>query len=388
MTQMQELREGDPVVRSRRLTPSWRRRTGEVVDDQMQELKDIAQGIRRRWWIPTVLAIVGAGAGVVAGTQVPPVYRAEATVLVGPTDGSVTHSSTVRTSEDLAAFYADMARREIVLRPVDEELRLRGQWYDLRNRVSAVVPAQNPRLVTVTVMGANQKKTEDAANAIVDRLARLSPGRPGGNEQQFVNQQAFNLQATIHDAQKRIGDLKDEASLVANPAKRRDLQREIAQREALVVEWQKNYVELITAEPTSDAGGLQVIDEATPVTGMGRSGLAKQAVIGGGVGGILGLVIAWLLHGLTSRREQGKPASQLSSADRPGAPPSRPRSPAHQPTVRGVDAGAAASPLLNGSQRRTESPVPSPGPARGPRADEGPDRHSRRNRGAGDDNRG
>ena len=115
-------------------------------------VSEIRRRILRYWWIPVLCALIGTAVGLAAPKTVPPLYRSQATVLVGSTEGSVTHSSTIRASEDLAAFYADMARREVVLRPVVQRLNLPMRWDLLRNQVSATVPPQNLRLVQVVVV--------------------------------------------------------------------------------------------------------------------------------------------------------------------------------------------------------------------------------------------
>ncbi len=281
--------------------------------------------VRHFYWLPLLLAVVGALAGFGAGTGVPAVYRAEATVLVGPTDGSVTHTATIRTSEDLAAFYADMARREIVLNPVVRSLDLHMSWDQLRNRVGATVPDQNLRLVTVTILGNSPTQAKLLANGVVDELVSLSPVTPGGSDQAFVNAQARQLQETITAGQQQIDDWRADLSKAAEPEDQRQLRGEINAQEQLVADWQRTYVELIAAEPSSDAGGLQILDHASMVEGMGRSGPARQAALGAAVGAMLGSLIAWVAYRRRLRQEAPHRAAPLmgrapSPADREPRP--------------------------------------------------------------------
>lgn len=271
---------------------------------QNMDLGDVAGGIRRRWWLVMLLAVLGASAGYYTAANVPVIYRAEATILVGPTDGAVTHSSTIRASEDLAAFYADMARRQLVLDPVVRRLGLDGTWADLRDEVSAQVPAQNLRLVTVTVLGDEQGATEDIADAIVEQLVALSPAAPDGNEQAFVNQQVDDLKNSIEQAEQRINELESRIDQTTDESARDTMHDQIAALQAQVSDWQTTYVDLVGVEPSSDAGGLQVLDEAVPVTDKDRSGQVKQAAVGGLAGGVLGMLLAWLLHRRHARRVQ------------------------------------------------------------------------------------
>lgn len=297
------------------------------------DLGDVAGGIRRRLWLPGILALAGAILGFYASTALPAVYRSQATLLVGPTNGSVTHSSTVSASQQLATFYADMARRELVLRPVVQQLHNGMAWFDLRDDVSAVVPPQNLRLVTVTVMGASQAETQRAANLIVKNVVDLSPAPPGGNQQAFVNRQAADLERTIGATQAEIKQLKSQAAAATDPTVRDNLQHQINVAQNNVDDWQKTYVELIGVDPTADAGGLQVLDHATPVTDAGRSGTIKLTLVGAIGGGIVGMLLAWQLYRRDRRRLQERrlggtgtgplsprPAGPTGTASATGAP--------------------------------------------------------------------
>jgi hypothetical protein len=280
---------------------------------------------------------------------VPPVYRSEATVLVGPTQGAVTHSSTIKASEDLAMFYADMARRQLVLQPVVDRLRPRMSWVALRDEVSALVPPQNPRLVEVRVAGADQRQASAAANAIVRQLVTLSPPLASGNEQAFVNGQVANLKVTLADGTKEIQRLKRVLARTTDPNLQDDVRRQIRQQQRLVQDWQKAYVELITVEPSADAGGLQVLDTASAVTGLDRLATAKLAAVGVLLGAVLGLVIAWLLHIRDARSRH----RTRRGDGRPGVPGHRvPSGPPIPPDATdGADAADGAIPVPSSSSR-------------------------------------
>lgn len=275
------------------------------------QLRDLTGFVRRVWWIPVVLAFAGVTLGITTSTNVPPLYRSEATVLVGPTDGSITQTSTIRASEDLAAFYADMARRQVVLQPVVRRLGLPQSWVELRNQVSAVVPDENLRIVTVTVTAKSQRRANDIANQLVDGLVSLSSEDPSENAQAFINEQADNLKAMIAERKDDIDSLEAQARATNNPDLKSTLHQEANEKKNRLIEWQKVYVELASAEPTADAGGLQVIDEAAPATDKGRAGTPKQAIFGGGVGVAVGVLISWLLY----RRSTATDAP-VSSVDR------------------------------------------------------------------------
>lgn len=280
------------------------------------QLRDLTRFVRRVWWIPAVLAVAGAALGMAAPSNVAPVYRSEATVLVGPTDGSITQTSTIRASEDLAAFYADMARRQIVLQPVVKSLDLPQSWVELRNQISAVVPRENLRIVTVTVTANTQRRATDIANELVAGLVSLSSADPSENAQAFINEQADSLKAMIAERKADIESLEEQARETDDPALKSDLRTEANEKKNRLIDWQRVYVELASAEPTADAGGLQVIDEAAPVTDLDRAGAPRQAVVGGVVGASVGVLFSWLLY---RRQTASEAPAQSATVDEEGS---------------------------------------------------------------------
>jgi succinoglycan biosynthesis transport protein ExoP len=266
------------------------------------ELRGLVQRVRRRWWVPAGLAIAGVVLGVAVSDQVSPVHRAQGTLLVGPINGTVTKSTTLRASESLATFYADLARRQVVLDPVVDTLRLSRSWAELRNHVSAVIPDRNPRAVTVTVTDANEQRAAQVTAAIIKQLIALSPAPSGQTEQGFVSEQVASLRATIKQAEARIDQLQASLPQQTDAKQREALTQQLSEREALLNEWRHTYVELMALDPTSDAGGLQLLDDVSPVTSLDRAGTARQGVLGGVVGAVLGLLIVWRRFTLGPRR--------------------------------------------------------------------------------------
>jgi succinoglycan biosynthesis transport protein ExoP len=308
------------------------------------DLRDLAHNARRLWWVPVAMAVVGASLGVLAATNLNPVHRAQGTVLVGPLDSTVTRSTTLRASESLATFYADLARREVVLVPVRERLGLSTSLAQLRNSVSAVVPEQNPRVVTITVEGDSEEQANSIAQAIVDELVSLSPAPTGPTQPEFVSTQADALEAAIQQAEAGLQELEEQLTATTDPAQRVELEGTITLRQQSLNESRQTYVDLMSLEPDSDAGGLAVLDGVASVTRAGRAGPTTGALLGGVVGAVLGLVAVWLLD----RRKR----AQLVEPEEPAAP-----APAQTPTVNLVvrpTASAANRRLPRASPRRTE----------------------------------
>lgn len=324
-------------------------------------MSEVGWAFRRLWWIVVLLSALGAAAGLTAAQNVPPVYRSQATLLVGPTEGAVTHTSTIRTSEDLAKFYADMARREIVLGPVNRKLGLDGTWVTLRNRVSSKVPDENLRLVTVTVMGPRRAETLGIADAIVTKLVSLSPAVDAADDEAFVNQQASRLKARIRSTQRSLDDLRAELIEASSTEVQAQISDQMARETDLLDSWQRAYIEYIAAEPKSGAGGLQVLDPAAPAPDQGRSSEIRLALVGSTGGATLGLLMAWLWHRRSSRDRGAEPPGYPPTVRKVPARGSKGLSPARGRPLRHPDRGAGApkgpsgrrQPVSSGSGRHS-----------------------------------
>jgi capsular polysaccharide biosynthesis protein len=277
--------------------------------------RDLTASTLRRWWIPLALALVGVGLGAFGAVSFATVYRSEGTVLVGPINSTITRSTTLRASESLATFYADMARRQVVLEPVRDRLQLTLSVDALRDAVSAKVPDQNPRVVTVTVQSDDKKTARRIAAALVDELVSLSPAPTGVTQPVFVTEQAAALEATIQDAEREVDALRTSLDATADAGERADLERTIGVKQQFLNDSRQTYVELVSLEPDSDAGGLTVLDSVIDVS-PGRAGPVTGALVGGGVGAVLGVLVVWLL---ARRRRPPMPVAPDETAQ-PAAP--------------------------------------------------------------------
>ncbi|MGH3413560.1 MAG: hypothetical protein ACRDPH_10825 [Marmoricola sp.] len=289
------------------------------MDDHV-EFRDVGSRFRRHWWVPALLAVAGVVLAVVVSNRVAPIYRAQGTLLVGPLSQTVTLSSTVNASESYAGFYADLARRETVLRPVVNQLHLKITWGQLSDEVSAVVPDQNPRVVTVEVDDPAQARANRITRAILQRLRALAPHSSGiGNEQSFLRQQATSLQSSIDDAQATVDRLQKAATKEPDAQRRAVLNQRRSDQQKRLGDFRHTYAELMSIAPEANAGGLHSLDGVMPVNSLDRAGIVRQGLLGGVVGGVLGMLIVWLLT--WPRRRRPALAVLEEDLDRHPSPP-------------------------------------------------------------------
>jgi capsular polysaccharide biosynthesis protein len=344
--------------------------------DQRVDSRRVLGGLGRRWWLILLLTLLGAGAGYAAAATMEPAYQATGSILVGrPFEAANPDKDYIEASQQLAQAYADVASRQPVLEGVVDDLSLSTTWTDLRDRMSADVPEDNPQLIVVTVEASSPGAAAEISNQILDRVVGLSPtqGQVDVEEiQSFVSSRLETLQRDIRNQQLRIDEL-EQALSVAAPKEIGDLQAQIDASQELLIQWQANYSGLLNffgeqASPNQ----LQVLEtsvsESTPV----RPLVPLYTALAGGAGFFVGLAIAYALE---FRREQrlsrefvaaGSAGGTESSRGEP-APPVPPA-----PTPRQISEGPdgetaqpAVSPKRSGSQERSRSSRPmqmTPGP--------------------------
>ena len=247
-------------------------------------------------------------------------HRSQGTVLVGPLDSTVTRSTTLRASESLATFYADLARRELVLVPVRERLGLEMPLEQLRTSVSATVPDENRRVVVVTVESGSEEEARSIASEIVTELVSLSPAPTGATAPEFVGAQVDALETTIQRSEAQIEELQATLSQTTGEPERAELERTITLRQELLNEQRQTYVELVSLEPDSDAGGLAVLDDVASVTHAGRASPSTGALVGAAAGAVVGLVLVWLLDRRKRARDVVPEGPEEPVAAAPAAP--------------------------------------------------------------------
>src|SRR5260370_39726548 len=100
----------------------------------------------RRWvFLPFVLGLVAGAGGLLVGSQLVPVYRATATVMIRPGSG-VTQPANFLTLDQLARTYAQLITRRALLAQVIGDLGLGTTPPQLSTMISAI-PERDTRLL-------------------------------------------------------------------------------------------------------------------------------------------------------------------------------------------------------------------------------------------------
>ena len=243
-----------------------------------------------------LIAILGALAGYIISRQQTPVYQATTTVLVGDSIKSTNVDRVdIQVSEALVQTYVEVARRQPVLQGVVTALNLNGSWQALSKQIQ-VTQIESTQLIEIVVEGNSPEMARMIADEIVNQLILLSPTNSEGSDNQFNREQLASLQERIATGQNRLLEIETAMSKSISEIELADLQREKATLNQLIVEWERNYTDmLLVTEPKRNPTQLSVIETAHSNNNQIRPRVQLNTLLGGALGMIIGLGLIFLL---------------------------------------------------------------------------------------------
>ena len=261
-------------------------------------------GILRWWWIIVLLTAVGGVAGYMATDLIEPVYRADASILVGrPLLDPTVSRDDIETSAELASTYADVAVRQPVLEATVQALGLDLSWQQLGDQVAANVSRQQSQVVVVAVDAASPQEATSIAAEWVDQIVAISPtGGPGppppGSARRFIGDRLRSIEERIAQLDRQNTTLRKQLRSAGPLAVR--IRIRIGANDALILDLQKTYSSLLGfIEGTRVSNHLEVLEEPTASPDPVWPKLPLNVAVGAAVGFLLGIAIA---HLLTHRR--------------------------------------------------------------------------------------
>jgi polysaccharide biosynthesis transport protein len=250
------------------------------------ELKQYVSVVWKWLWLIVLAVAVASVSSYYASKSATKVYQASATLMVGQ-DISNPNPDTIQvyTSEQLAQTYAQMARRQPVLKGVVDALKLSIPWEDLKGQVSAV-PIAGTNMMEIKVVDTNPLRAQVLANEIAHQLILQSPtptDQKQDQRQQFVNSQLSDLEKRIEQANSSIEELQSSIANEVSARRIQDIQNQIATQQSQLNIWQTNYANLLTYAK-GGSNYLSVIEPASqptyPINANTRQNVMLAAMIG------------------------------------------------------------------------------------------------------------
>ena len=251
------------------------------------ELRQYFNIIWKWLWLIVLAMLIAAGASYLASRAAMRIYQTKTTLLVGQGTQNVNlNSYDLYIGQQLAQTYAELVRREPVLKGVVETLGLNRDWTSLAGQVSArAVP--NTQLVEVSVVDSDPYRAKVIADAVAQQLIRQSPANPNAlspDQAKFTKAQLEDLQQKIQNAQTDSDQLHQELDASNSARQIQNLNNQIALLDQRVTDWQKTYSQLLLTQGTNSVAALNVLEEATiptyPISPNTKMNVLLAAVLG------------------------------------------------------------------------------------------------------------
>ncbi|HEX6268700.1 MAG TPA: polysaccharide biosynthesis tyrosine autokinase [Anaerolineales bacterium] len=283
--------------------------------NDFMELRRVTTIVLRRWWLLVLLIVMGALVGYAISRAQTPVYQATATILVGESiRSSNVDRVDIQISEALIQTYVEIARRQPVLQGVVATLNLNKSWQELSRQVT-VRPIESTQIIEIITEADSPELARRIADEIVNQLILLSPSSSESAENQlnssFNREQMASLQERIVSGQRRLAEIDTAINNSISESELTALQQERANLEGLMIEWERNYTQLLAlTEPGRDPTQLSIVEPAHSNNRMVRPRVQLNTILGAGVGLVLALGLIFLLDFLDDTFKSLKDFSQ------------------------------------------------------------------------------
>ena len=242
----------------------------------------------------------------------PTIYQARTTLMIGTTINNPNPSSNeLLLGQQLAAAYADLANREIVLNATKNALGMD----ELPEYIARALP--NTQLIEITVNDIDPKRAQTIANELAAQLILLGPIGAQSEErgrQEFIHERLNNLEVQIKETEAEIEKLQEELANTFSAQQIDDKQNQISSLQSKLNTLENNYGLLLSNTEKGAINTLTIIEYAElPSNPIGRmKGLT--ILLAAAVGFVLAACEAYLLEYLDDTLKSPDVVMRLFSA--------------------------------------------------------------------------
>lgn len=237
---------------------------GHVAEGSIELRQYVAPLIR--WWWLILASVVISGVSSYVGTRASPrIYQSRITLMVGQILQNPNPSqSEFYMGQALAQSYADLAKREPVLRATLEALGLKWDWVVLQTMTySRVVPGT--QLLEISVLDNDPQRVGILTQEIAQQLILQSPAATDPEkeaERQFVLQEIENLKSNIGNSREEIRQLDDMIAKSNSARQIQDARDRQTELQAQITTWQATYAQMLTNLQQGTSNFLSVVEPA------------------------------------------------------------------------------------------------------------------------------
>ena len=263
------------------------------------ELRQIVSALLRWWWLLLASMAVAGASAYLGSRSTPRMYMAHTTVMVGQAlQNPNPTSSDFYTGQVLAQSYADLAKREPVLRATLSALGLKWDWGYLKEMVTGrVIPGT--QLLELAVVDSDPQRAKVLADELVNQLIRQSPAGSDPEkeaERQFMLSQIEGLKSNIKNSQDEIRQLDDVIAKATSARQIQDARSRQAALQTQISSWQATYAQLSINLQRGAPNFLSVVEPAQIPTQPVGTRMAYNILLAVTIGLVLSAGAAVLLE--------------------------------------------------------------------------------------------
>lgn len=235
------------------------------------ELRWVIALLFRWYWLIVLMAILAVAAAFIVTNQMPPVYKASATLLISPAQNNSSSQYTdLMASERLALTYSQLLTDRTVLAAVKQQLGMKQSTEELEQHIEAS-PIRDTQLIKLTVSDSDA----DQAALIANSVALAFKARVESLSSERYTITIMNAQNRVNELQSRVDDLEVRVEALRKSKVEKDLllANKQAALDTLWNEYQtqqsnQQQIELAIAEAT---GNVYIFEPVQVNTTQGRT---------------------------------------------------------------------------------------------------------------------
>ena len=224
------------------------------------ELNQYIFPLRKWWWLIAASTLIAAIFSTLSVLRQPTLYQARTTLMIGTTINNPNPSSSeLFLGQQLAAAYADLANREIILNATKNALGID----QLPQYFARALP--NTQLIEITVNDVNPERAQIVANELAAQLILLSPISAQPEEQgrqNFIHERLNTLETQIQETESEIEKLQEELANTVSAQQINDKQTQISSLQSKLSAMENNYGLLLSNTQQGAVNTLTIIEYA------------------------------------------------------------------------------------------------------------------------------
>jgi non-specific protein-tyrosine kinase len=249
---------------------------------------------KRWWWLMVACVGVATGSSYYGTTQMPRIYQATTTVMVGQSLEEVNPSSQdIYLSRQLAQTYAELVKRRPILESAAEALGL--PYVPSAGNISTRQVA-GTQLLEIGVRDTNPQRARVLADEIANQLILKTPSATEDQERQlFVKDQLVDLQGKIEATQTEIEAERERLEAVNSARAIQQYQANINALEQKLSDYQSTYASLVTGV-RGGTNYISIVEPAITPTRPISPNVQETVLLAAAIGLVLAIGGAFLIE--------------------------------------------------------------------------------------------